>query len=127
MRSWGSGAAPLPLEIVEPFEKKFGGRIQEGYGLTEASPYKTIFRPVGCPACEGHGYKGRSSIVEILKITGDLDDLIGRRASTRDLLKCAKTQGFKPLIDDATRRVLDGTTSVDEISRVVDLTERLRD
>ena len=38
MRVWGSGAAPLPLEIVEPFEKKFGGRIQEGYGLTEASP-----------------------------------------------------------------------------------------
>ena len=38
MRVWGSGAAPLPLEIVEPFEKQFGGRIQEGYGLTEASP-----------------------------------------------------------------------------------------
>jgi type IV pilus assembly protein PilB len=82
---------------------------------------------VGCPACEGLGYKGRSSIIEILKITGDLDDLIGRRASTREMLNCAKAQGFKPLIDDATRRVLDGTTSVDEISRVVDLTERLRD
>jgi long-chain acyl-CoA synthetase len=38
MLLWGSGAAPLPLEIVEPFEKKFGGRMQEGYGLTEASP-----------------------------------------------------------------------------------------
>jgi type IV pilus assembly protein PilB len=96
-------------------------------GLAENSPHKTIFRPAGCPACEGHGYKGRSSIIEILKITPDLDDLIGRRASTREMLNCAKAQGFKPLIDDATRRVLDGTTSVDEISRVVDLTERLRD
>jgi long-chain acyl-CoA synthetase len=38
MRMWGSGAAPLPVEIVEPFERKFGGRILEGYGLTEASP-----------------------------------------------------------------------------------------
>ncbi|MET0484496.1 MAG: AMP-binding protein, partial [Candidatus Rokuibacteriota bacterium] len=38
MRAWGSGAAPLPAEIVEPFEKKFGGRLLEGYGLTEASP-----------------------------------------------------------------------------------------
>jgi long-chain acyl-CoA synthetase len=37
MRSWGSGAAPLPLEIIEPFERKFGGRLLEGYGLTEAS------------------------------------------------------------------------------------------
>jgi len=38
MRIWGSGAAPLPLEIVEPFENKFGGVLLEGYGLTEASP-----------------------------------------------------------------------------------------
>ena len=47
MRSWGSGAAPLPLEIVEPFEKKFGGRIQEGYGLTEASPVVSAHRLSG--------------------------------------------------------------------------------
>jgi long-chain acyl-CoA synthetase len=38
MRVWGSGAAPLPGELVEPFERKFGGKILEGYGLTEASP-----------------------------------------------------------------------------------------
>src|SRR5262249_49448540 len=44
MRSWGSGAAPLPLEIVEPFERKFGGRILEGYGLTEASPVVSAHR-----------------------------------------------------------------------------------
>jgi long-chain acyl-CoA synthetase len=44
MRSWGSGAAPLPLEIVEPFETKFGGRILEGYGLTEASPVVSAHR-----------------------------------------------------------------------------------
>jgi len=44
MRQWGSGAAPLPVEIVEPFEKKFGGRILEGYGLTEASPVVSAHR-----------------------------------------------------------------------------------
>jgi long-chain acyl-CoA synthetase len=44
MRSWGSGAAPLPVEIIEPFEKKFGGRLVEGYGLTEASPVVTSTR-----------------------------------------------------------------------------------
>jgi long-chain acyl-CoA synthetase len=44
MRSWGSGAAPLPLEIVEPFERRFGGRILEGYGLTEASPVVSAHR-----------------------------------------------------------------------------------
>jgi long-chain acyl-CoA synthetase len=47
MRLWGSGAAPLPAEIVEPFERKFGGRILEGYGLTEASPVVSAHRLSG--------------------------------------------------------------------------------
>jgi long-chain acyl-CoA synthetase len=44
MQVWGSGAAPLPVEIVEPFEKRFGGRILEGYGLTEAAPVVSAHR-----------------------------------------------------------------------------------
>jgi len=47
MRAWGSGAAPLPTELVEPFEKKFGGRLLEGYGLTEASPVVSAHRYSG--------------------------------------------------------------------------------
>jgi long-chain acyl-CoA synthetase len=47
MRVWGSGAAPLPVEIVDPFEKKFGGRLLEGYGLTEASPVVSAHRLAG--------------------------------------------------------------------------------
>ncbi len=47
MRVWGSGAAPLPTEIVEPFERKFGGKILEGYGLTEASPVVSAHRLSG--------------------------------------------------------------------------------
>jgi long-chain acyl-CoA synthetase len=33
-----SGAAPLPVEVQEAFEKLTRGRLVEGYGLTEASP-----------------------------------------------------------------------------------------
>ncbi len=33
-----SGAAPLPIEVQEKFEKLSKGRLVEGYGLTEASP-----------------------------------------------------------------------------------------
>jgi long-chain acyl-CoA synthetase len=47
MKLWGSGAAPLPVEIVEPFERKFGGRLLEGYGLTEASPVVSAHRYSG--------------------------------------------------------------------------------
>jgi long-chain acyl-CoA synthetase len=47
MRVWGSGAAPLPVELVEPFETRFGGRLLEGYGLTEASPVVATHRHSG--------------------------------------------------------------------------------
>jgi len=47
MRVWGSGAAPLPTEVVEPFERQFGGKILEGYGLTEASPVVSAHRLSG--------------------------------------------------------------------------------
>ena len=47
MKLWGSGAAPLPVEIVEPFERKFGGKLLEGYGLTEASPVVSAHRLSG--------------------------------------------------------------------------------
>ncbi|RSL32216.1 long-chain fatty acid--CoA ligase [Salibacterium salarium] len=33
-----SGSAPLPLEVQEKFEKLSGGKLVEGYGLTETSP-----------------------------------------------------------------------------------------
>jgi len=47
MKLWGSGAAPLPVEIVAPFEAKFGGRLLEGYGLTEAAPVVSAHRYSG--------------------------------------------------------------------------------
>jgi len=96
-------------------------------GLAEQKKPAKIFKPstTGCPQCNDQAYKGRTTIVEILKISGELDDLISKRVSAREMLALAKSQGFRPLAEDACRRVLDGTTSMDEISRVVDLTDRL--
>ncbi len=38
IRACFSGAAPLPMAVAEKFERITGGRIVEGYGLTETSP-----------------------------------------------------------------------------------------
>lgn len=94
-------------------------------GVSDQTAPITIYTPVGCDKCDHQGYKGRNSVIEILKVNGDMDDLIARRASVRDMLSLAKSQGFSPIADDASRRVLDGSTSLDEIGRVVDLTDRL--
>jgi len=94
-------------------------------GLQQGESGVTIYRPVGCEVCRHQGYKGRLSIMELLKMNGDLDDLIARRVTAREIRSVALAAGFRPLVEDGVRRVLDGSTSLDEISRVVDLTDRL--
>ena len=63
--------------------------------------------------------------MEIFRIDSDIDDLISRRASMRDLKQSALEKGFRPLAQDGIRRVIKGDTSIAEVSRVVDLTDRV--
>ncbi len=93
--------------------------------LTPGEPF-TLYRPVGCPECEFQGYKGRTSIAELLKVDGGLDELITRNASLKALSDHARERGFISMAEDGLRRVRDGLTTVDEVSRVVDLTEMVR-
>jgi general secretion pathway protein E/type IV pilus assembly protein PilB len=84
-----------------------------------------LFRAVGCEQCDYQGYRGRQGILEVLKIDGGIDELIARRATAREILTAARSSGFKTLADDGVRLVKAGTTSLDEVMRVVDLTDRL--
>ena len=84
-----------------------------------------IFRPCGCERCDFQGYRGRLAIMEILCMNADLDELIARRSTAREIRQRAERQGFIPLADDGLRRVLDGSTSLEELARVVDLTDRM--
>jgi type II secretory ATPase GspE/PulE/Tfp pilus assembly ATPase PilB-like protein len=85
----------------------------------------TIYRAAGCDHCQHQGYTGRQAIMEILKIDSDMDDLIARRASIRDLKNNALERGFRPLAQDGIRRILQGVTSIAEVARVVDLSDRM--
>ncbi len=83
-----------------------------------------IYRPVGCRQCSHKGYKGRTAIMEILVMDGDLDELVARRATAREIRAAALTKSFRPLAEEAVKRVLDGTSSLAEVTRAVDLTGR---
>ena len=85
----------------------------------------TLYRAVGCDHCDYQGYRGRMAIMELLKMDGELDEMIARRVTARELLKGAVAKGFRTLADDGVRRVLDGSTALDELVRVVDLTDRM--
>ncbi|MBF8270746.1 MAG: General secretion pathway protein E, partial [Gammaproteobacteria bacterium] len=108
----------------EPIE--FGDLERNLLGLKVTDRRQVIYKPKGCPACENQGYKGRVALMEVLRLDPDLDELVARRGSPRELLRMALSKGFRPLADAGAARVLDGTTSLDEVSRVVDLTSRLK-
>jgi general secretion pathway protein E/type IV pilus assembly protein PilB len=91
-------------------------------GLALDEPH-SVYSPVGCPACEHLGYKGRISILELLKFDAALDELITQRASLKVMLDYVRQQGFVSMAEDGLRRVKEGVTTVEEVGRVVDLTE----
>ncbi len=84
-----------------------------------------VYRPKGCTTCDNTGYKGRLALLEILKMNSELDDLLEHGATTKEIRETANEQGFLTLADDGVRYILDGTTSIKEVTRVADLTERM--
>ncbi len=71
------------------------------------------------------GYEGRMALMELLRFDRELDELIAQNATFREMTEAARRKGFQTLADVAIKRVIEGITSLDEVSRVVDLTERL--
>ena len=94
-------------------------------GISSSKPI-LLYREGSCEACNFLGYKGRLGVVEVLKINQELDEMIARVATRKEMHEAAINAGFKDLAEDATRHVLAGTTSLSEISRVVDLTARVQ-
>jgi general secretion pathway protein E/type IV pilus assembly protein PilB len=92
---------------------------------TKGDKAPTLYRAVGCDQCDYQGYRGRMAIIELLKMDAELDELVARRATGREMQKTAVAKGFRTLADDGIRRVLDGSTSLEELMRVVDLTDRM--
>ena len=85
----------------------------------------TLYRAKGCPRCDFQGYRGRTALMELVRMDSDMDELVARRASVREIRNAARAKGYRALAEDGIRRVLDGVTSLDELARVVDLTERM--
>jgi type II secretory ATPase GspE/PulE/Tfp pilus assembly ATPase PilB-like protein len=85
----------------------------------------TIYRHIGCKKCNYHGYRGRMAIIELLRIDSDMDGLIARRSPLDEIRAMALQKGFVTLADDGVRRILEGYTSLSEVMRVIDLTNRL--
>ena len=95
-------------------------------GLDPDSNQRQIFRVIEeFRHAEHQGYEGRQALMELLKFDRELDELIAKNATVREMMTVAAKSNFEALADVAVKRVLEGVTTLDEVSRVVDLTEKL--
>jgi type IV pilus assembly protein PilB len=77
-----------------------------------------IFKGRGCSRCSFTGYKGRTSIMEVLAFTPELRDLILKSANADAIRHLALEQGFRELRTAGFDRVREGVTTIEEVVRV---------
>jgi type II secretory ATPase GspE/PulE/Tfp pilus assembly ATPase PilB-like protein len=75
----------------------------------------------GCEACGNTGYKSRLGVYEAIRMDESIENAIEMNPSERDIKKAAASQGFLTIEQDAVVKVLQGETTLEEITRVVDL------
>ena len=91
------------LERIEMTRDQIGGR--------------SFYFGKGCKVCNGTGYKGRKAVVEYLRVSNPLRELINNRAPTLILREKARELGMRTMREHGIQAILDGYTTVDEVLR----------
>ena len=98
-------------------EKNIIKTISERYNIKFDIEDKYTYDAVGCKHCNNSGYYDRIGVFEILNMSDELKDLIVNGASSIDIRNTAFKYGYEPLVIDALRKVINGTTTLQEINK----------
>ena len=79
---------------------------------------KQLFKPRGCDHCTGTGFRGRIGIFEMMELNNEIRELAFSRSPTNKIRKAAIAGGMKTLLGDGRLKVLNGTTTAEEIVKV---------
>ncbi len=107
----GAGAeqrAAIEAMIIEDWRRRHGddeGRV-------------TLYEARGCPRCEETGYRGRIAIMELLRATDEIKQMIIHRSPARDLLRQALGEGMRTLLQDGMEKALMGITDMASVRAV---------
>ena len=78
----------------------------------------TLYEGKKCEVCGFTGYKGRTSIYEVIKVTPTMQELIVKRPSAQEIWKLARTEGALSVFEDGLEKVKNGLTSIEELVRI---------
>ncbi len=104
---------PSCKESYKPAEK-----MLRELGIQDLSGKTVFYRGKGCKNCKNRGYKGRLGIFEMLITNEKIREMVLEKASADVIRKAAQEAGMKTLRQDGMLKVLDGTTSIEEVMRV---------
>src|SRR5258708_40255206 len=82
-----------------------------------------LYRAAGCPDCAMTGYRGRFSIVEVLTVSAEVERRIAAGETAEHIAGAARRSGMKGLWDSGLAHVLRGESTLDELTRGVDIPE----
>ncbi len=129
-------ASTIEIVIAQRLVRKVCGHCKHSVPLAEAlgsfeSPgtasitarftgTESLFEGKGCKICNYTGYKGRTIIFEIIEITDEMQELIVKSPSTREIAQLARQQGALTLFDDGLEKAKTGITTIAEVMRVAE-------
>jgi len=117
--------AVLAQRLIRVLCKQCKGSIDENpdpkylklVGISAEEAAGKLLKPVGCPNCNGSGYRGRQAIFEMMLMNSEIRDLAFKLAPISDLRRAARANGMKLLVDDGKIKCLKGITTIDEVAR----------
>lgn len=94
--------------------------LKEEKVVKPKTTFKNIpfYRPKASKECI-EGYSGRIGIYEVLSITESIKELIVKRATTDQIQAQAQKEGMRTMIEDGFVKAAQGTTSIEEVLRVI--------
>ncbi|HRD01309.1 MAG TPA: type IV-A pilus assembly ATPase PilB [Candidatus Saccharicenans sp.] len=106
----------LCQKCCEPHELPKRALLDMGYGENEIDDLH-IFKAHGCEACNNTGYKGRTALFEVMKISDEIKEMILNRATSREIKRKAIENGMLTLRRSGLVKIKNGVTSVEEVLR----------
>jgi type IV pilus assembly protein PilB len=110
----------LPVDVltankIDPaFFLRRPGETSAASGSTKVvAGYTPIFRAVGCPKCNGTGYKGRGAIMEVLPMDDEIKQMIMKGATSGEIRTAACSKGMITLKESGLQKVREGITSLE--------------
>ena len=117
----------LNLVMAQRLVRKLCDKCKEQYepttdelaliGLKSKDVKGSLYKSKGCADCRNTGYRGRTAIFEMIPMAKELRKLVFENANEDEIRQAAVKNGMVTLRDAGNERVLDGTTSIEEILR----------